>query len=92
MKAPRRNPETTSVEELEGVIARSLSQLRIEPSPDEPTGRASARPMTGAAIFGSLVSYSPDVASLIRATMSPRGDKLQDSREPGGAESLNVTE
>src|SRR6185312_16674133 len=37
-------------------------------SPDEPTGRANARPMTGSAISGAGAHVIPDIAALIRAT------------------------
>jgi hypothetical protein len=39
-----------------------------ERSPDEPTGRANARPTTGSAISGGDARVVPDIAALIRAT------------------------
>src|SRR6187549_3117263 len=53
-----------------GVRPRSV-RLR---SPDEPTGRANARPMTGPAISGAVLELSRMPLTLIRATCyAPHG-------------------
>jgi hypothetical protein len=48
------------------------------PRPGRATGRANARPMTGSAKSGIGVTFTPGIASLIRATKAPLdGDSAQ---------------
>jgi hypothetical protein len=58
-----------------GFVQIGFSRGTVEPdrlenkrSPDEPTGRANARPMTGSATSGVFALSIPHIAALMRAT------------------------
>jgi hypothetical protein len=46
-----------------------MDASKVRRSPDEPTGRANARPMTGSATSGIfMLASAPHIAALMRAT------------------------